>query len=260
MRLLLSLLFVAPLLLPARPAASPQAGGSKIWLERHGEVVSFLQGADIVRLEDIGSGVTRPKRAFFAAGGLAGSAIVKDVDQGFDAPRLDSFRAEIAAYEIDRLLDLDMVPPTVCRRFEGERRSVQLWVENCRLLKKMANERAPDVAWWNQQVHRMRVFDNLIANVDRHAGNILVDPDWNIVLIDHSRAFDTRNRALQYAMTRVDRGFFERLKGLDRELLRQRVAPWVRCNVDDILARRDEIVRAFEKLIAERGEENVIIG
>jgi len=260
MRLLLSLLFVAPLVLPAHSAASPQAAGSKVWLERHGEFESFLQAADIVRLEDVGSGVTRPKRAIFAPGGAAGSAIVKDVDQGFDAPRLDSFRAEIAAYELDRLLDLDMVPPTVCRRFQGERRSVQLWVENCRSLKKMGNEPAPDVASWNQQVHRMRVFDNLIANVDRHAGNILVDPDWNIVLIDHSRAFDTRNPTLTYAMTRIDRNFFERLKGLDRALLRQRVGPWVRCSVDDILERRDRIVRAFEKLIAERGEENVIIG
>lgn len=35
-------------------------------------------------------------------------------------------------------------------------------------------------------------FDNLICNVDRRAGNVLVTEDWRCILIDHSRTFRTQ--------------------------------------------------------------------
>ena len=41
-----------------------------------------------------------------------------------------SYEAEIAAYELDKLLKLDMVPPTVERLLQGNTGSARLWVEN----------------------------------------------------------------------------------------------------------------------------------
>ena len=38
----------------------------------------------------------------------------------------------------------------------------------------------------------MKLFDQLIANIDRNQGNLLYDADWHLFLIDHSRAFTTR--------------------------------------------------------------------
>jgi hypothetical protein len=255
------LLVAVPLLWPVGQGTLAQvAGSSKVWLGRNAEIEEFLKTADIARLDDNGVGVTKPKRAFFHPGGLVESAIVKAIDEGLGASYLDSYRAEIAAYELDKLLDLQMVPPTVCRRVDGDKRSAQMWVQDCRPLKKLAGQSAPDTEWWNHQVHRMRMFDNLMANIDRHAGNILIDPAWNIILIDHSRAFDGRITRLPFAMTKIDRPFYERVKALDAGQLRRSVGPWVATGVGPILQRRDRIVAIFDHLIAEQGEANVIIG
>ena len=37
----------------------------------------------------------------------------------------------------------------------------------------------------------LRLFDQLIANIDRNLGNLLIGNDWTIWAIDHTRAFRT---------------------------------------------------------------------
>jgi hypothetical protein len=190
---------------------------------------------------------------------VSAAAVVKTIMASLSEPYYDSHRSEIAAYELDKLLDMGMVPPTVERRIEGDRRSLQLWVENTQSLKKLGVETGPDIVAWNRQVYRQRIFDDLIVNDDRNAGNILVDPAWNIILIDHSRAFDTRKNKMPALLSKIDRAFFEKLKALDKPTLKARIGPWVTFGVDPILQRRDRIVKEFEKLIKEQGEANVVI-
>ena len=54
----------------ARPAAATQGAGSKVWVGRYAEFEEFLRTAPIERVTDVPVGVTKPKRAFFAPGGL----------------------------------------------------------------------------------------------------------------------------------------------------------------------------------------------
>ena len=35
----------------------------------------------------------------------------------------------------------------------------------------------------------VRLFDQLIYNVDRNLGNLVIDKSWTVWMIDHSRAF-----------------------------------------------------------------------
>ncbi len=49
----------------------------------------------------------------------------------------------------------------------------------------------PDSQYWLAQNDIARVFDELIANIDRNQGNMLIDKQWKVWLIDHSRAFRT---------------------------------------------------------------------
>ena len=211
------------------------------------------------RQAELPVGVTKSDRVFFAPGGLAASATAKHLPMGRRGGFWEAHNSEIAAYELDRVLGLDMVPPTVERRVGPDLGSVQLWVEGCRVIKEVDQSACPNPTAWAKQVLRQKVFDNLIANIDRNAGNILVDGEWNIVLIDHSRAFASDKMPFEKQTTRVDRAFFEKLKGLDEATLMKRVRPWLMSDgqARDILKRRDKIVAYFEKEARKRGEAAV---
>jgi hypothetical protein len=241
----------------AAPAPAAALVGSKVWLGRYGEFEEYLKTAGIGETADIPVGVTKPKRAFFTPpGGLAGSAALKYLPSGIKSGYWESYKSEVAAYKLDRILGLDMVPPTIERRVGSELVSLQLWVERCRLLKDLDQSKAPRPLDWAKQVCRQRTFDNLIANIDRNAGNLLVDEEWNLILIDHSRAFANSSMPFMKQMTRIDREFFEKLKALDEATLMRELKPWVLTggSVRDILKRRDKIVAQFERLAREKGE------
>jgi len=250
-----------PAVAAAPPAAAPArvSTGAKIWLGRYAEYEEYLRTAPIERVTSIPVGVTKPKRAFFAPGGLVPSVVVKHLPMGQRSGFWESYKSEIAAYELDRLLGLDMVPPTLERRVEGDLASIQLWVEGCKLLKDTNQSACPRPIEWAKQVCRQRVFDNLVANIDRNAGNLLVDGEWNLILIDHSRAFASDKMPFEKEMTRIDREMLARLQALDEAGLMARVRPWVLSDsqVRGILKRRDKIVAHFERLAGERGEAAV---
>jgi hypothetical protein len=232
---------------------------TRVWIGQYAQYEEFLRTATIERMEEIPIGVTQPKRAYFGAGALAKSATVKHLPPSRDSGYFESYKSEIAAYELDRLLGLDMVPVTVERRVDGALAAVQLWIEDCRLLTQIDQGSCPNKAEWAKQVLRQRVFDCLVANIDRNSGNLLVDPGWNLVLIDHSRAFATDKMPFQKLLTRIDRELFERLKALDEAALMQRVRPWLTSDgrARAILKRRDRLVKHFEALVREKGESAV---
>ena len=250
---LLPLLLVAFTLTAAQDA--PPSGLP--WLASPDAIAEYIRGAAIQKLESIPIGVTKPQRAILAPGGPVGSVVVKNLPPGRQNGYWESYRSEIAAYELDRMLELNMVPPTVEKRVNGNMMSAQMFVERCVWLKELKGQQAPDVEAWNRQVHRHRVFDNLIANIDRNAGNLLVyrTPQWHLVLVDHSRCF-TSTKKMQFPMTKIDRPLFERLKALDKPALQARVGRLIH-EIDALLARRDAIVRHFEELAASKGDSVV---
>ena len=78
--------------------------------------------------------------------------------------------------------------------------------------------RAPNSIAWRRQLQEMYIFDDLIGNIDRNLGNLLIDGDWKLWLIDHSRAFqqgDEIKNAKRVLWVRT--AFWEALKALDME-------------------------------------------
>ena len=72
-------------------------------------------------MEDIGVGVTGSQWCYLAPGGPIEAFAWKPIRPGMYRGYHESYKAEIAAYELDKLLGLDMVPVKVERRIRGDR-------------------------------------------------------------------------------------------------------------------------------------------
>ncbi len=161
----------------------------------------FLKTAEVVSIEDIGVGITKPQRVTLRKDGHQCRAIFKtvdisDVEPGYtnrlESVFTDKYTYEEAAYRIDRMVGIGLVPVTVTREIDGRRGSVQLWIENAIEMQTAAdaNLTIGDMDLLLQRLMLMYILDAMIYNVDRNFTNVLVRPESDdLFLIDHSRAF-----------------------------------------------------------------------
>ncbi len=267
------------------PACSVQeqssvSSSARYWLGEDGlplpfrsadEIKEFLLTADVVEIEPIGIGITDPERLTLEKDGVRAHAVFRYLERlherGLVRGRLivdlrDSFRFEPAAYELACLLGMDNVPPAVQRRVGHRSGTVQMWVYSSMMESDRVEQRLspPSALRWARQRHLMILFDALIGNTDRNAGNVLIDGNWNVWLVDHTRAFYPRadyGRLDNVAF--VERTFWQRLRGLRREQLDEALRGHVSgAQIARILERREHLVEVIEDLIAERGEELVL--
>jgi hypothetical protein len=243
-------------------SAPEEPANAKVWVGKATDYESYLSGAEIVRMEDIPVGVTKPQRGYFQEGGLIESMSWKAIKPGRYSGFWESYKAEIAAYELDKLLDLQMIPPTVEKRVKGELGAAVMWVKPVKSFKDMGGPpSAPPTyhARWNLQMVRAKMFDVLIYNKDPNLGNWLVDPAWNLILIDHTRAF-TGEKKFAHTLQRIDPDLWERMKGLTEEGLTQSLGQWLdKGQIRAILQRRDLMGDEIQKLVAANGEAAVFL-
>ena len=109
-------------------AQAPPAASAKIWIDKSAEIEAFLKSAEVIGMEELKVGVTKPRRAKLAPGGPVDAMAWKPIRPGRYTGSWESYKSEIAAYELDKVLGLGMVPPTVERRYDRETGSLQLWV------------------------------------------------------------------------------------------------------------------------------------
>jgi hypothetical protein len=237
-----------------------------------GEAVEqFLLKARMTALRDIGKGVTHPQRATLELDGVTHFAVFKTIDESEPIKQLqnstevdfeDSWRTEISAYEVDKIIGLGMVPATVERRLNGRQGSLQFWVETMmpeseRMKKKIV---LPDVEAWNRSMFKVRLFDNLIYNVDRNLDNLLITKDFEIRLIDHSRSFRPFDMLKQPAdLTRFSRSLLEGIKRLDEKDLSERLGRLLTHDqIRGLLRRRDAILALAQRTVEQNGEVAVL--
>jgi len=253
--LLLSLLPAATWGSPARSAQSPPLDTD--WRKRGSAFYEeLLLTAEFVDAAPVGKGRLRPGRIYLRQGNQRIEAIFKSVDPGPRQEFSESHQTEVAAYEMDKLLGLGLVPPTVLRQVEGKAGSVQLWLDNSREWEESAQE--PSTLEWKQSLYRTRMFDELIGNRDRR-GNILIDPVGNMSLIDHSRAFIPDKELSQSPPPQFDRNLVAKLRALDRRQLSQAFGSLLSAQqIGGLLARRDLLLAHVDRLTREKGEAAVL--
>jgi hypothetical protein len=176
---------------------------------------------------------------------------------------VDSYKYNIAAYALAELIGMDdMLPVYVERKWKGDAGSLSWWlpVKMDELERHKQKLTAPDADAWNNQMYKVRVFDQLVADTDVNLTNVLIGEDWKIWRIDFSRAFRL-NKELQdpKALVRCDRQLLEKLKALDANALTEKTSHYLtKDEVKAVMTRRDKIVAQFQKMIAEKGENEVL--
>jgi hypothetical protein len=251
-------LSILSLLLAASPTVAQS--GARSWLADKELWEARLAEAEMVSKDAVGSGVTHPERVSLRADGVDFAAVFKPIARGRHGGFFESYESEVAAYRLDGLLGLEMVPPTVVRRIGGDLGSLQLWVEDCAPYKSLQGK-VPQTSAFSHQISRMKMFDNLISNADRNSGNFLLDQQWNVVLIDHSRAFLERKKLFEGSKlpAQYDRRLVERLRTLERAELDDALGELLRDGqIAAILFRRDRILEHLAGLVASRGEAAVL--
>jgi len=251
--------------------AAPPAGAEKLLTD--GEMEQFLETAEIGRRSRLSIGITGSQRAAMTDGRLTHDAHIQTVDErrqtftgvrGVEFNFRDSYLFNVAAYRLDRLINLHMVPVSVLRKVGGKEASVTWWLEDVLMMeldrykKKIAPTNSAD---WNDQMYNVRVFNELIYNTDANLGNVLITNDWKIRLVDFTRAFRTLKtlREPKNLSERIDRRIYDGLKSLDEERLTAELADVLpKAEIRAIRARRDMIVAHYDALIAQRGEGAVI--
>ena len=231
----------------------------------------FLRTAEVVAVRDLNvPGVTRPRKVELSDGRRTAFAVFKTVDEHAMRKRFpdgstelhfsDSFKYEIAAYELDKLLGLALVPPAVERRIGRDLGSLSLWVEGARTEAerlKAGDSRPPDLVAWNNQIQTVRLFLELIRDTDyRNVNNLLVTADWKVYTIDSSRAFRTTPKLQEEkSLQRFSRRVLASLEALERATVDQHLGAWLDTRqIGGLWARRKLILELAARRIAERGE------
>jgi hypothetical protein len=234
------------------------------------QMEAFLHDGQIVSIKGISTGVTSSRRAKLTHGAVEHDAHVQCIDeskatfqgsQGTELNFRDTWKYNVAGYRLGRTLGLDMIPVSVERKIEGKNCAVTWWIDNSMMeidrVKKKLN--SPHLDEWNREMHIVRVFDQLIYNTDRNLQNLLIDPEWRIWMIDHTRAFRLYTTLKEKKnLVRCDRKLLENLRALDTEKL-STLKPYVTDQeIKGVLGRRNLIVKFFEDQIKEKGEAAVL--
>jgi len=237
------------------------------------QIKQFLLTAKVVHSQRSEKGVTHPWRLTLSDGTVTHDASFQPVDEhktsaefrsGTELHFVDSYKYNIAAYALAELLGMDdMLPVYVERKWGGNVGSLSWWLpvkmdEVERLKQKLE---PPDADAWNKQMYKIRVFDQLVSDSDPNLTNVLIGENWKVWRIDFTRAFrltkDLRDPSKN--LVRCDRQLLEKLKVLDGNALTEKAKNYLtKDEVKAVMARRDKIVAYFQKLVTEKGENEVL--
>jgi hypothetical protein len=255
------------LICPIAIVASDEPNLSKDQIEQ------FLLTAKVIKSRPAHRGITNSYRLTLTDGTITHDAHFQPIDEHAAKKEMangrtemnfvDSYKYNIAAYQLAEMLGMDdMVPVYVQRKWEGKTGSFSWWLpvkmdEAERVKQKIP---IPDADTWNKQMYKVRVLDQLLYDTDPNLTNVVIGEDWKIYRIDFSRAFRPyKDLQSTKDLVKCDRQLLGKLKALDGSDLASRTKGFLsKQEVQAVMVRRDKIVDYFQKLVAEKGESEIL--
>ena len=237
------------------------------------QIKQFLLTAKVVNSHEAKKGITHTTRLTLSDGTVTHDASFQTIDEhkremklasgAIELNFVDSYKYNIAAYALAELLGMDdMLPVYVERKWNGNLGSLSWWlpVKMDEVERHKQKLTAPDADAWNNQMYKIRVFDQLVADDDPNLTNVLIGENWQIWRIDFGRAFRLNKEPKEPKnLVRCDRQLLEKLKALDAGVLTEKTNRYLtKDEVKAVMARRDKIVAQFQKMIAETSENEVL--
>ncbi len=263
-------------------AEQPAPVSEYLWLDVDGQPLPFqdnpaieaaLRSATVINRKEIGRGVAGAEKVVLEHDGVRFHAAFRTVNvreqsspvNGAKRPKTyrDAAIFECAAYELSELLGIGRVPPAVARRIDGESGTIQIWMEETRpevVVIEQGVFDPPDAVRFYRQKQIMRLFDILIANSDRNQGNLLIDRNWNIWFIDHTRAFRQSSALVDPdGLTMCERSQWVALRAADEATIRARMEPYLESReISSLLLRQRKLIDFIQELIDTQGEDAVL--
>jgi hypothetical protein len=241
--------------------------------------IAFLKTARIVASKPIGKGITGALRLTLSDGALTHDAAFQSVNEASSARDIregrkragellfvDSYRYNIAAWELARIVGLEhMMPATIERRHNGAIGALSWWVDDVMIDEEerertSASPPAGQLVAFGRQRQVMHVFAELVRDTDRNKGNVLYTNDWRLIMLDFTRAFRTEGQLRRPEnLLGCDRNLLARLRTLTEHEVTGAVGSHLtKPELSGLLRRRDLIVAHFDQLVKARGEAAIL--
>ena len=158
----------------------------------------------------------------------------------------------VAAYRLDRMLELDMVPASVIREIDGNEGTLQFFPgKTTDESQRAATGRGAGATCpLPDQWHAMYIFDTLIYNEGRSQKRMSYDlRNWKLILTEHGRAFRAssgRPPHLVAVALEVSEGWRDALLAMSDEVLEKEFSDVLdKRRLKALGARRDELLADF---------------
>lgn len=244
-------------------------GGSKNPLSEQGnlfqkEMEDYLKKAEVIQVEkDKIPGRTALWEITLDNGEVSRKGYFKYIDRSRPKIPPDSFKYELAAYELSKLLGLEIIPPIVEREIEGIKGSLQIGIKDfiTESYRKRSGDIPPDVKEFKRIIETIRIFESLVYDECNDEDDIFIQKEnWKVWRVDFTEAFfPSPELILNCEFTCLSRKLYKNLKNISDDLIKTRLFHYLnKKEIKALLERKNIILKKIKKMIKERGEEAVL--
>ncbi|HZX11378.1 MAG TPA: hypothetical protein VFG01_10585 [Acidobacteriota bacterium] len=228
------------------------------------EIEKFLKNAPITSIKkNLEMGRTNQWRVALKDGEKEITAIFKHVNRPRPALLPDCYKYEIAAFNLNKMLGLNIVPPTVERKINNQIGSLQLLIEKVMTERdrQIRNIQPKNPQEFNKDLDVIKIFEILVYDQCSDINDTLIQLDnWKVWRVDFSEAFSpSPDIPPECRIERCSENLYEKLLDINNSRLESELDPYLnKREINALLERKNIIIRTIINLIKQYGKEAVL--